>query len=195
MPTEDAMNGFHESHEQSHESTRDSARAPAHDPGHDPEGKAPQFMGGVVGAGAGLAMGVVGGPVGMVIGALAGAVGGWWATDKITEDTGTYTEDEDRWYRQHYETPEFRVADRTFEDVRPAYAYGHIAARNPAHSGRGFADVQRDLERDWSAGLRERHGEWATAGRYAQVGFDRTRSRSGGAPTTTQADASLGEVF
>jgi hypothetical protein len=138
---------------------------------------------------------MVGGPIGMVIGALAGAVGGWWATDKITEDTGTYTEDEDRWYRQHYATPEYRLADRSFEDVRPAYAYGHLAARNPAHSGRSFADVQRDLERDWNAGLGERHGKWAAASRYAQVGFDRTRSRTSGARTTTQSDESVGEVF
>ena len=189
------MSGFHESHEKSHESTGKPTRPPAHAPGHDPEGKAPEFAGGVVGAGAGAALGMVGGPVGMVVGALAGAVGGWWATDKITEDTGTYTEDEDRWYRQHYATPEFRLADRAFEDVRPAYAYGHIAARNPAHRGRSFEDVQRDLERDWRAGLAERYGEWATASRYAQAGFDRTRSRSGAARATTQPDESVGEVF
>lgn len=187
------MNRADESHAERHESDSELERPPAHAPGHDPEGKAPQFAGGVVGAGSGLALGMVGGPIGMVIGALAGAVGGWWATDKITEDTGTYTEDEDRWYRQHYETPEFRVADRTFEDVRPAYAYGHVAARNPAHSGRSFADVERDLERDWKAGLRERHGEWTTASRYAQVGFDRTRSRSRGVSATTQADPPLRE--
>jgi hypothetical protein len=131
----------------------------------------------------------------MVIGALAGAVGGWWASDKITEDTGTYTEEEDRWYRQHYATPDFHLADRTFEEVRPAYAYGHVAARNPAHSGRTFADVQRDLEREWSAGLRDRYGEWANASRYAQVGFERGRARSGSARTTAQPDESVGEVF
>ena len=188
------MNRREESQAQSHEPSGDPARAPAN-PGYDPEGKAPQFAGGVVGAGAGAALGMAGGPVGMVIGALAGAVGGWWASDKITEDTGTYTEEEDRWYRQHYATPDFHLADRTFEEVRPAYAYGHVAARNPAHSGRTFADVQRDLEREWSAGLRDRYGEWANASRYAQVGFERGRARSGSARTTAQPDESVGEVF
>lgn len=171
------MNTPHDPPTQSHESTGgETVRPPAHPPGHDPEGKAPQVAGGVVGAGAGLAMGVVGGPIGMVIGALAGAVGGWWATDRITEDMGTYTEDEDRWYREHYEAPDFRLADRTFEDVRAAYAFGHIAASNPALSGRSFTDIAGDLGRDWNAGLRE-HGEWATASRYAQVAFERGRSR------------------
>lgn len=165
----------HDAHPQSHDSTDETTRPPAHPPAHDPEGKAPQVAGGVVGAGAGLAMGIVGGPVGMVIGALAGAVGGWWATDRITEDMGAYAENEG-WYRQHYESSDFRLADRTFEDVRAAYAFGHIAARNPALSGRSFKDVERDLVRDWNAGLRDRYGEWATASRYAEVGFERARS-------------------
>jgi hypothetical protein len=131
----------------------------------------------------------------MVIGALAGAVGGWWATDKITEDTGTYTEDEDRWYRRHYETPDYRLADRTFEDVRASYAYGHLAANNPAYRGRSYSDIERELARDWDTGLRERHGEWATASRFAQVGFDRRRSRQGVASTATRTDEQFGEVF
>ena len=194
MPTEDAMKGSHESPAERHESTGEPTRPPAHAPGHDPEGKAPEFAGGVVGAGSGLAMGMAAGPVGMVVGALAGAIGGWWAIDKITEDMGTYTEEEDRWYRQHYGTSELRLADRTFDDARPAYAYGHIAARNPTHRGRSFTEVQRDLEREWSAALRERYGEWATASRYAQAGFDRARSRTGGR-ATTQPDESVGEVF
>lgn len=177
LPTEDAMNTPHDPPLQSHESTGETVRPPAHPPGHDPEGKAPQVAGGVVGAGAGLAMGVVGGPIGMVIGALAGAVGGWWATDRITEEMGTYTEDEDRRYREHYEAPDFRLADRSFEDVRAAYAFGHIAASNPALSGRSFAEVEGHLGRDWNAGLRERHGDWATASRYAQVAFERSQSR------------------
>ena len=177
-----------------HESTSEPTRPPAHAPGHDPEGKAPEFAGGVVGAGSGAAMGMVGGPIGMVVGALAGAIGGWWAIDKMTDHMGTYTEEEDRWYRQHYETSESRIADRSFDDVRAAYAYGHLAARNPAHGGRGFADVQPDLEREWSTGLRERYGEWASASRFAQVGFDRARSRTG-ARVTTQPEESAGEVF
>jgi hypothetical protein len=139
----------------------------------DPEGKAPQLEGGVVGAGAGLAMGVMGGPVGMVIGALAGAVGGWWAIDKITEGMGTYTDDEDRHYRRHYETSEHRLADRGYDDVRPAYVFGHLAARNPALAGRSFAEAEPELERDWTRALASKHGEWSGARRYAQAAFER----------------------
>jgi hypothetical protein len=138
----------------------------------DPEGKAPQLEGGVVGAGAGLAMGAMGGPVGMVIGALAGAVGGWWAMDRVTEGMGAYGDDEDREYRRHYETPEYRLADRGYEDVRPAYVFGHMAARNPALAGRSFAEAEPELERDWNAAL-GRHGEWSRARRYAQAAYER----------------------
>jgi hypothetical protein len=151
---------------------------PAHAPGVNPEGKAPEVAGSVVGAGAGAALGIAGGPVGMIVGALAGAVGGWWAIDKITE--GAYDENEDLYYRQHYETSDYQLADRRYEDVRPAYAYGHLAAHNPAYSDRGFDDAKGDLEREWTAGLRGRYGEWARAWRYAQVGYDRGRQRRSG---------------
>jgi hypothetical protein len=139
----------------------------------DPEGKAPQLEGGVVGAGAGLAMGAMGGPVGMVVGALAGAVGGWWAMDRVTEGMGAYGEDEDRDFRRHYEAPEVRLADRGYEDLRPAYVFGHMAAHNPAHAGRSFDEVESELERDWTRALAARHGEWRAARRYAQAAYER----------------------
>jgi len=164
---------------QDYSPTPDPEYPPPHDPGRDPEGKAPQIAGGVVGAGAGLSMGIVGGPVGMLIGALAGAVGGWWATDKITEDTGTYDDNEDLWFRKHFESPEYQLADRSFEEVRLAYAYGHLAAGNPAYRGRSFTDVESELGRDWARGLQPRHGEWSTARRYAQVGYEKRQAASG----------------
>lgn len=143
----------------------------------DPEGKAPQLEGGVVGAGAGAAMGMVGGPVGMIVGALAGAVGGWWAIDKITGEMGTYGEEDDRWCREHYERPEHHLADRSYEDMRPAYVYGHLAAGNPALAERHFEDAEGELARDWERGLAGRHGEWARARRYAKAAYDRRMQR------------------
>ena len=139
----------------------------------DPEGKAPELEGSVVGAGAGAALGMVGGPVGMVVGALAGAAGGWWAIDKLTEEMGTYGDEEDRWCRAHYERQENLLADRAYDEVRPAYVYGHLAARNPALAGRPFADIEEELRRDWDAGLSARHGEWAKARPYAQAAYER----------------------
>ena len=166
---------------------RDRAGRPTHDRVRDPEGKAPDIAGSVVGAGAGLALGVAGGPVGMIVGALAGAVGGWWATDKITEGMGPYTEDDDRWYREHYESPRFRLADREYEEVRVAYVYGHVSAKNPAHQGRHFHEVAELLQRDWTTGLAERHGEWSHARRYAQVGFERGAQRGSAEPPSEGA--------
>ena len=156
-----------------HEGDGDRAKAPAERAERDPEGKAPEVEGGVVGAGAGAAMGMVGGPVGMVVGALAGAAGGWWAMDKLTEEMDTYGEEDERWCRAHYERQENLLADQAYDEVRPAYVYGHLAAANPALSGRRFAEVERDLERDWNAGLAARYGEWPRARRYAQAAYER----------------------
>jgi hypothetical protein len=162
---------------------RDRTKSPAEEVARDPEGKAPQLAGGVVGAGAGLSMGMAAGPIGMVLGALAGAAGGWWATDRITEEMKAYPEDEDRRYREHYELPESRLADVAYEDARPAYLFGHLAARNPAYGERKFADVEGELERDWNAALAVPYGEWARARRYTRVAFERCAGRGdGGAP-------------
>ncbi len=156
-----------------HEGDGDRSRGTAARNGGDPEGKAPEVQGGVVGAGAGAAMGMVGGPVGMVIGALAGAAGGWWAMDKLTEEMDTYGEEDDRWCRAHYERQENLLADRAYDEVRPAYVYGHLAAGNPELRGKRIADVERHLERDWTAGLAAKHGEWTRARRYAQAAYER----------------------
>src|SRR5947208_9290407 len=125
---------------------------------------------------AGAAIGTAAGPVGTLIGGIAGAVGGWWTGRAVTEAAGAMSTDDDNYYRSHYESSPNRLADRGYEDVRPAYHLGHIAAKNPDYSDRNWNEVERDLQRGWNADATRRYGDWSTVRNYASEGFNRGRS-------------------
>ena len=130
-----------------------------------------QAVGGVSGVVAGAAIGSAAGPIGTVIGGLAGAVGGWWAGRTVAEAAGKFDDHADNNYRQAYESREDRLADRSYEDVRPAYQLGHLASENPDYSGRNFESIEADLQSGWSNDLRARHGDWSTVRPYAEEAF------------------------
>jgi len=135
-----------------------------------------EAAGGISGGLAGAAIGSLGGPVGTLIGGLAGVIGGWWAGRSIAEAAKDYGDEDDRYYRTHYESSGSRVGDRTYDDVRPAYQIGHIASRNPDYHGRDFDTVESDLRRGWSDEIGERHGDWASVRGYAREGYARGSS-------------------
>ncbi|MGI9189217.1 MAG: hypothetical protein ACR2F9_03645 [Longimicrobiaceae bacterium] len=128
-------------------------------------------VGGVSGAFTGAALGSLGGPLGTIIGGIAGAAGGWWAGRSISEAAAHYTEDEDRYYRSHYEGLGDRPADHDYETARHGYALGHIAGGNPDYRGRSFDEVEADLRHGWRD---EREGDWDRVRPYAQHAYDRT---------------------
>jgi hypothetical protein len=131
-----------------------------------------ESAGGFVGASTGMAFGAIAGPVGLVIGGLAGAVGGWWAGREIAE---AITEKDDVAFRNHFESTPDRLSDRSYEELRPAYAAGHLAARNPDYAGRSFDSVESDLRRGWNSDVAKQSGEWPAARRYARAAFERAR--------------------
>src|SRR5688572_27761791 len=135
-----------------------------------------EAAGGISGGLAGAAIGSLGGPVGTLIGGLAGVIGGWWAGRSIAEAAKDYGDEDDRYYRTHYESSGSRVGDRTYDDVRPAYQIGHIASRNPDYLGRDFDAVESDLRRGWSDEIGERHGDWTSVRGYAREGYARGSS-------------------
>jgi hypothetical protein len=141
-------------------------------------------VGGIGGALAGAAVGSLAGPVGTLIGGIAGAMGGWWTGRAITEATSNLTQDDDNFYRSHYESSN-RLADRGFEDVRPAYHLGHVAAHNPDYANRSWSDVEGDLQRGWNSDTSRRYGEWSAVSGYASEGFNRGRSKLGTAAERT----------
>ena len=155
-----------------------------HDHAHDEHvtaGKvASEGIGGAAAGAAGAAIGALAGPIGMFVGGLAGIVGGWWAGKAANEATHHYTPEVDASYRQAYESSASRLADRTFEDVRPAYQAGHIAAMNPDYRDRDFDAVERDLQQGWTDDLRSRHGEWSAARPFARDAYTRSRAAAAG---------------
>ena len=132
-----------------------------------------ETAGGVVGASTGIAIGAIGGPLGAVIGGLAGALGGWWAGRGIAD---AITSDDEAAFRRDFESTPDRLADRSYDQIRPAYVTGHLAGRNPEYAGRSFEDVESDLRGGWTADVSQQCGEWQAMRRYARVAFDRARS-------------------
>jgi hypothetical protein len=147
-----------------------------HDRQPDASDHVGEAAGGISGVLAGAAIGSVAGPIGTLAGGIAGAMGGWWAGRAISEAAENFTDEDERYYRGHYDRSPSRLADRPYEHVRPAYALGHLAARNPDYRGRAFEDVEEDLKKGWTSGLREQHGDWSANRVFARDAFDRSRS-------------------
>ena len=135
-----------------------------------------ETVGGVSGIATGMALGSLGGPVGTIIGGIAGAIGGWWSGRTISEAARHFTEADDSVYRERYARSGDRLADRAYDDVRPAYQLGHLASRNPDYAGRDFADVEPDLRHGWTDEVRGAHGDWERVRTYARDAYERSRS-------------------
>jgi hypothetical protein len=135
-----------------------------------------EAAGGIGGVLAGAAIGSVAGPVGTLIGGIAGALGGWWTGRAITEAVSQLTHEDDEYYRGTYESSPDRLADRSYDDIRPAYHLGHVAAYNPDYHNKNWSDVEQDLERGWGPEQSRRYGSWTTVSGYASQGFERGRS-------------------
>jgi len=138
-----------------------------------------EAAGGIGGVTAGAAIGSVAGPVGTVIGGILGAMGGWWTGRAVAEAATAVTTDDDTYYRKHYESSPNRLADRAYDDVRPAYYLGHVASRNPEYSSRSFDEIEPELRSGWSRD--PKYGAWDNVRSYASEGYTRGRSTLGNA--------------
>lgn len=63
-----------------------------------------EAVGGISGVLTGAALGSLGGPVGTIIGGIAGAVSGWWAGRAISDAASHATDEDDAYYRTHFDT-------------------------------------------------------------------------------------------
>ncbi|MBD0320187.1 MAG: hypothetical protein ICV87_07635 [Gemmatimonadetes bacterium] len=68
---------------------------------------------------------------------------------------------------------------RSYDDVRPLYHFGHMASQNPDYSGRGFHEVEPELQRHWGSEQSQRHGSWPEVRGFVEFGY--SGSKSGGA--------------
>ncbi len=141
---------------------------------------ASEGVGGAAAGAAGAAIGSLAGPIGLFVGGLAGVIGGWWAGKAAAEAAGSYSDADDRFYRESYESSPTRIADRSYDDIRPAYQAGHIAGMNPDYRNRSWDEVDRDLQRGWTSDLRARHGDWDAARPFARDAFTRSRAAAAG---------------
>lgn len=138
--------------------------------------EAGEAAGGITGVLAGAAIGSAIGPIGTVIGGIAGAVGGWWAGRAATEAASKLTTADDEHFRTSYESSSSRLADRSYDDVRPAYQLGHVASQNPEYADRDWHSVQSDLQRGWTSEHSKKYGDWNSVNSFASEGYARGRS-------------------
>jgi hypothetical protein len=170
------------------ERAKDSALG-KHDSNPSHVDEAGEAVGGIGGVLAGAAIGSVAGPVGTLIGGIAGAMGGWWSGRAVTEAASKLTREDDEYYRTSYESSPNRLADRSYDDVRPAYHLGHVASQNPDYANKSWSDVQQDLQRGWTAEHTRKYGDWNSVSGYASEGFSRGRLTLGNAVSGTGAMA------
>lgn len=151
-------------------------------------------VGGVAGIAAGAAIGSLAGPVGTVIGAIAGAVGGWWAGKDVAEAATGYTDTNDTYYRNQFaaQPTAGRGRFKSYEQARPLYMTGYVAAQNPAYRGKSFDAVEPDLKRGWSQDMERQYGSWndvrgMMSGAYTGANQSGGRNAAQSANTNTNA--------
>ena len=76
-------------------------------------------------------------------------------------------------FRSHFQHAN-RLADREYEDVRPAYRLGFGAAGDARYAGKSFDEAEKDLENDW-LNVRFAGDVWQSVRDYAREGFERGR--------------------
>jgi hypothetical protein len=116
--------------------------------------------------------------VDLIVFEIGQSLGGWWAEREATSSVRQVTFDDDVVYRAHYDFSPTRLADRSYEVVRPAYLVGHIAGANPTYEGLSFETIEGDLRTGWTDEIRGRHGDWDAVRQYAKEAFGRQRQRA-----------------
>ena len=113
---------------------------------------------------------------------MGGSVGGAWdrmkaavrhGWDRVTDD-----DDDDREYRNHWNATYSTSTDAgSYDDFKPAYAYGSSMAQDPKYRGRQWGEVENDLRTDWDT----RYGSgdqstWEKMKSAVRHGWDRMTS-------------------
>jgi hypothetical protein len=115
---------------------------------------------------AGTAMNVAG----SIVGSLLRRMGPWWSGPQAARATETFSEEQDRACREHFES-KARSGGSGYESARPLYQFGHVAGHNPEYQGKAFDDVEAELQRKWEAAAREGFGDWNEVRDYVNYGY------------------------
>lgn len=85
-----------------------------------------------------------------------------------------FTDEDDRVFRSHFQRVN-QLADRGYEQARPAYELGLRAATDARYADRDFEEVESDLEHGW-LNVRTAFGDWASVREMARAGFEQARA-------------------
>ncbi len=113
---------------------------------------------------------MIGSAMGALLGTLAGALGGWWAGRALAGNGPELPEEHEEACRVHFVSYAMRPAESTYDDARPGYLLGYVAASNPDYRGRTYDDVETDLRRGFTDEYAPRYESLRD---YARYGFER----------------------
>ena len=108
---------------------------------------------------------------GAIFGNAVEALGDWFASDEARRAGSSFGADQDRQARAHFSTTRDESAS-SYDEVRPLYQLGHVAAHNPDYAGRSFREVEPQLERAWHEDQTTRYGDWPRVRGYVGHGFE-----------------------
>ena len=142
------------------------------EPGAHPVGTGVGAAGGAV---TGAALGAaVGGPVGAVVGAAIGGVAGGLAGKGVAE--GVNPTEEDAYWRNNYSKRPY-AANRSYDDLDPAYKYGYTSA-GTGTPGRKFDDAENDLQHGWEQAKGKSNLAWSDAKHAIKDSWNRVAGRT-----------------
>ncbi len=78
-------------------------------------------------------------------------------------------------HRAQFASRPYAAADRTYDHYRPAYRYGFDAQRQ--HAGRGWHEVEGDLERGWHSAGGAAGSAWADMKHAVRDAFEHVGHR------------------
>lgn len=106
-----------------------------------------------------------------ILGGLALAAGGWWASKQIPEVIAGWKSEDETHYHTHYQTLQARTPAVPYERARVGYSLGHVAARNPAYTGRPFTEVEPEIRSGFTGSYA---AEYDTLRDYCRYGYERS---------------------
>lgn len=121
-------------------------------------------MGGIAGRAGDAGMDLMG----TMIRTVGNIVGGWWSDRTPDDARRLFGERSENACRRHFENVR---TDRSYDDVRPLYQFGHLAGQNPDYQGRSFEQVEGDLRSAWTTDQTRRYGEWSSVRDYINAGY------------------------
>ena len=83
--------------------------------------------------------------------------------------------DEEKYWRDNWNSRPYASADRGFEQYRPGYRYGFESAHR--HRGRDWNDVEGDLRNDWDRYEHRGQSTWEHVKDAVRDAWDRVRNR------------------